>query len=179
MVKKVLIVFSIVIFVGGGIFIYWLRNQTNTEITSYLVSGIPVLEIKGPIDGNGARKINEALLKIEKSDATSSILLIDTPGGEVHAGLRISERLLESEVKVYGLVKEAVALGIYIVSSTDEIIFLIDGIAGAAAAIVRNGKVYTEVGDLLFLNAEKALELNYSTQTVASVEELALQISKK
>jgi len=60
MVKKVLIVFSIVIFVGGGIFIYWLRNQTNTEITSYLVSGIPVLEIKGPIDGNGARKINEA-----------------------------------------------------------------------------------------------------------------------
>jgi len=179
MVKKVLIVFSIVIFVGGGIFIYWLRNQTNTEITSYLVSGIPVLEIKGPIDGNGARKINEALLKIEKSDATSSILLIDTPGGEVHAGLRISERLLESEVKVYGLVKEAVALGIYIVSSTDEIIFLIDGIAGTAAAIVRNGKVYKEVGDLLFLNAEKALELNYSTQTVASVEELALQISKK
>jgi len=179
MVKKVLIVFSIVIFVGGGIFIYWLRNQTNTEITSYLVSGIPVLEIKGPIDGNGARKINEALLKIEKSDATSSILLIDTPGGEVHAGLRISERLLESEVKVYGLVKEAVALGIYIVSSTDEIIFLIDGIAGAAAAIVRNGKVYKEVGDLLFLNAEKALELNYSTQTVASVVELALQISKK
>ena len=179
MVKKVLIVFSIVIFVGGGIFIYWLRNQTNTEITSYLVSGIPVLEIKGPIDGNGARKINEALLKIEKSDATSSILLIDTPGGEVHAGLRISERLLESEVKVYGLVKEAVALGIYIVSSTDEIIFLIDGIAGTAAAIVRNGKVYKEVGDLLFLNAEKALELNYSTQTVASVEELALQTSKK
>jgi membrane-bound ClpP family serine protease len=176
MVKKVLIVFSIVIFVGGGIFIYWLRNQTNTEITSYLVSGIPVLEIKGPIDGNGARKINEALLKIEKSDATSYILLIDTSGGEVHAGLRISERLLESEVKVYGLVKEAVALGIYIVSSTDEIIFLIDGIAGA---IVRNGEVYKEVGDLLFLNAEKALDLNYSTQTVASVVELALQISKK
>jgi len=134
MKKFLLIAFTFVLVVAIAL-VYVARNKTATELEDGVCCGVPYIQIRGAIDRNGVRKISEFLNGIEESDAGNVILIIDSPGGEVSAGFDLSDRILQSKIRTYCLVREGMGIALYAVASADVVYFTKEGTVGSVEFI--------------------------------------------
>ncbi len=123
---------------------YLLAQRTNTRIATHTLSGFPVIEISGPLDPAGARKITAALLSAAKSAPPALIVAIDSPGGDLRGALDIADALAASPVPTIGYLREAVAATAYIVPAFDRIYFHPEAHCGSAEPVFAAGDPATE-----------------------------------
>lgn len=128
MKKKLAIIISLIALIAVGILaIQWNQKSTTTIATS-LIDGVSVIHLDGGIDRKGFKDFER---KLEEAEARGAplVILLNCPGGELSASMDICRRLKDAKVVTYCLVEEAVATGLWICLSTDDIYFLPDGVA--------------------------------------------------
>jgi len=71
-----------------------MNAQGNSTVAMALLEGTRIIYINGPIDDNVAYHFNTTLLKLEKEDANTDIVVyINSPGGSVIAGLSMIDTM--------------------------------------------------------------------------------------
>ncbi len=136
--KKILFITPLLIFMLAVSTVIWFKQHTFTEVSSYETNGLPVIEIRGGIDRNGARNFSNELTKVESSSISSVIIFIDSPGGNMASALELSDRILNSRLKTYSLVKEGMFSALWFIAATDEIFFTKDGLIAGGGSVMED-----------------------------------------
>ncbi len=116
---------------------FWiLTHHTDTILVVRDVAGVPVIEISGMFDAEGARQILRSLRTVEKRGASLIVFSLDSPGGELAATFDVSEAINHTSIPTACLVRNGVGGSLFVVAAVDRIFFAPDGVCGAAAPIM-------------------------------------------
>ena len=129
--KKLLRTLALLV-VALGLVAWSVYRKTDTVVAVGAASGMPLIEISGPLDAAGARKVVSALQRAEQNRPAMILVSFDSPGGEIAGTLKVADL----SVPVIGWVKESQGGTVLLMAAVDRIYFSPAGVCASAASVV-------------------------------------------
>ena len=133
--KKLPLTLAILV-VALGLVAWSVYRKTDTVVAVGAASGMPLIEISGPLDAAGARKVVSALQRAEQNRPAMILVSFESPGGEIAGTLKVADTLAGLSVPVIGWVKESQGGTVLLMAAVDRIYFSPAGVCASAASVV-------------------------------------------
>ncbi len=112
------------------------ESKSATRVAVRKVGGVPVIEMSGNIDRVGVESALKALRRAEGSKAGVVVFVIDSPGGEIFAVLKLADGIGRAKCRTYGLVERAFGGAVFLVATLDVLYFTRNGVCGSAVQVL-------------------------------------------